>query len=167
MGPINGIRKTIYSVFEVLAISAFLIMITSSVLQVFFRYVLNAPLQWTEELARLTCVLTTYFGGVVILMSREHIRVDIIDSYVSGRSADLLAMLCDLLISWFLLSVAYGCWRLTGATWETYTATMDWFRMGYIYVAVGISMLVMTFVLLLDMFERAMHMAGRARGAEQ
>ena len=75
-----------------------------------------------------------------------------------------VAMLVDLLISWFLLSVAYGCWLLTNATWETYTATMDWFRTGYIYAAVGISMLVMTFLLLLDMFERAMHMAGRAKG---
>ncbi|PTM40972.1 TRAP-type C4-dicarboxylate transport system permease small subunit [Bosea sp. 124] len=167
MAPVKGIRRTIYVVFETLAISAFLIMITSSVLQVFFRYILNAPLQWTEELARLTCVLTTYFGGVVILITREHIRVDIIDGYVSGRSADVVAMLVDLLISWFLISVAYGCWLLTNATWETFTATMDWFRTGYVYAAVGISMLVMTFLMLLDMFERAMHMAGRARGAEQ
>lgn len=166
MAPINGIRRTIYVVFETLAICAFLIMITSSVLQVFFRYVLDSPLQWTEELARLTCVLTTYFGGVVILMTREHIRVDIIDNYVFGRSADAVAMLVDLLMSWFLLSVAYGCWRLTNATWETFTATMDWFRTGYIYAAVGISMLVMTFLLLLDMFERSMHMAGRARKVE-
>ena len=34
---------------------------------------------WTEELARLMCVFTTYFGSVVVLMLREHIRVDVID----------------------------------------------------------------------------------------
>jgi TRAP-type C4-dicarboxylate transport system permease small subunit len=165
MDHVQGIRRKIYYLFEILAVSAFLIMISSSIMQVFFRYVLNAPLQWTEELARLMCVLTTYLGGVVVLLAREHIRVDIIDNYVSGRSADVVAMLGDLLVSWFLLSVAYGCWLLTRATWETYTATMDWFRMGYIYAAVGVSVVVMTFLLLLDMYDRAMRMAQRTRGA--
>ncbi len=161
MDHIQGIRRHIYYLFEILAVSAFLLMIVSSILQVFFRYVLNEPLQWTEELARLMCVLTTYFGGVVVLLAREHIRVDIIDGYVSGRSADLVAMIGDLLIAWFLISVAYGCRLLTRATWETYTATMDWFRMGYIYAAVGVSVSVMAFLVLLDMYDRAMHMAGR------
>jgi TRAP-type C4-dicarboxylate transport system permease small subunit len=165
MDHIQGIRRKIYYLFETLAVSAFLIMILSSILQVFFRYVLNAPLQWTEELARLMCVLTTYFGAVVVLLAREHIRVDIIDNYVSGRSADVVAMLGDLLIAWFLLSVAYGCWLLRRATWETYTATMDWFRMGYIYAAVGVSVVVMTFLVLLDMYDRAMRMAERTRKA--
>ena len=155
----QGIRRHVYALFEILAVTAFLTMIGSSILQVFFRYVLNAPLQWTEELARLACVLTTYFGGVVVLLARENIRVDIIDHYVSGRGADAVAMLCDLLIVWFLLSVAYGCWLLTNATWETFTATMDWLRMGYIYAAVGISVVVMAALVLLDMFERAMHLA--------
>jgi TRAP-type C4-dicarboxylate transport system permease small subunit len=161
MNHIQGIRRKTYYLFEALAVSAFLIMISSSILQVFFRYVMNSPLQWTEELARLMCVLTTYFGGVVVLLAREHIRVDIIDNYVSGRSADVVAMIGDLLIAWFLLSVAYGCWLLRRATWETYTATMDWFRMGYIYAAVGVSVLVMTILVLLDMYDRAMRMADR------
>jgi TRAP-type C4-dicarboxylate transport system permease small subunit len=163
MDHIQGFRRKIYYLFEILAVSAFLIMILSSILQVFFRYVLGAPLQWTEELARLMCVLTTYFGGVVVLLAREHIRVDIIDSHVSGRSADVVAMLGDLLVAWFLLSVAYGCWLLRRATWETYTATMDWFRMGYIYTAVGVSVVVMAFLVLLDMYDRAMRMAGHTR----
>ena len=51
-------------------------MLASSLLQVFFRYAINAPLMWTEELARLMCVVTTYFGSVVVLIAREHIRVD-------------------------------------------------------------------------------------------
>lgn len=165
MDQIRGIRRHIYHLFEVLAVAAFLTMIGSSILQVFFRYVLNAPLQWTEELARLTCVLTTYFGGVVVLLARENIRVDLIDNYVSGRGADALAMLCDLLIVWFLLSVAYGCYLLTNATWQTYTATMDWLRMGYIYAAVGISITVMAALVLLDMYERAMRLARPLGGA--
>jgi TRAP-type C4-dicarboxylate transport system permease small subunit len=163
MEPLRGIRRVIFSIFETLAVSAFVIMLASSVLQVFFRYILDAPLQWTEELARLMCVLTTYFGGVVVLLAREHIRVDIIDSFLSRRGADVAGLLVDLMIAWFLLSVGYGCWLLMNATWTTFTATMDWFRMGYIYAAVGVSVVVMTLLLILDMFDRAMRLTSRTR----
>ncbi len=166
MEQLGGIRRIIYYSFEALAVTAFLIMLASSLLQVFFRYVLEMPLQWTEELARLMCVLTTYFGGVVVLLAREHIRVDILDGVLSGRAADILAMIVDVLIAWFLLSVAYGCWLLMNATWTTFTATMDWFRMGYIYAAVGFSILVMTFLVILDIFDRAMRMAGSSKEAD-
>jgi len=163
MESLRGIRRVVFFTFEILAISAFVIMLASSVLQVFFRYIMDAPLQWTEELARLMCVLTTYFGGVVVLLAREHIRVDIIDGFVSGRGADILALVVDLMMAWFLLSVGYGCWLLMNATWMTFTATMDWFRMGHIYAAVGVSVLVMTLLLILDMYDRAMRMVGRTR----
>lgn len=163
MEPLRGIRRVAYFTFEILAVGAFMIMLTSSVLQVFFRYIMDAPLQWTEELARLMCVLTTYFGGVVVLLAREHIRVDIIDGFVSGRGSDILALVVDLMIAWFLLSVGYGCWLLMNATWTTFTATMDWFRMGHIYAAVGVSVIVMTLLLILDMYDRAMRMVGRTR----
>jgi len=167
MVPLTGIRRVLYYLFEALAVCAFLIMLCSSILQVYFRYVMDMPLQWTEELARLMCVLTTYFGAVVVLLNREHIRVDIIDGFVTGRlGRDVLALAIDLLITWFLVSVAYGCWLLMNATWTTFTASMDWFRTGYVYAAVGISMVVMTFLLILDMFDRTMRLAGRNRNAD-
>ena len=74
MKTVAGIRRSIFYVFETLALATFVLMLGSSVLQVFFRYVLNMPLMWTEELARLMAVLTTFFGSVVVLIAREHIR---------------------------------------------------------------------------------------------
>ncbi len=67
MESLRGIRRILFYLFEVLAVTTFLVMLASSILQVFFRYVLDMPLQWTEELARLMCVLTTYFGSIVVL----------------------------------------------------------------------------------------------------
>ena len=159
MESLRGIRRILFYLFEVLAVTTFLVMLGSSILQVFFRYVLDMPLQWTEELARLMCVLTTYFGSIVVILAREHIRVDLVDGLMSGRPRQLLNLFVDLLIAWFLVSVAYGCWLLMNATWTTYTATMDWFRMGYIYAAVGVSMAVMTFLVVLDMYDRVLALA--------
>ena len=160
---IAGTRRVIFNLFESVAIIAFLVMLASSLLQVFFRYAVNAPLMWTEELARLMCVVTTYFGSVAVLIAREHIRVDSIDGWLQGRSAAVLGLIVDLLIAWFMVALMIGCWLMVSATWTTYTASMPWFRMGYVYAAVCVAACGMLLVLMLDIYERALGLAqGRA-----
>ena len=147
-------RRVLFIVFETIAITAFLIMLGSSILQVIFRYLSDFSLMWTEELARLMCVFTTYFGGVVVLMLREHIRVDVIDSLVGPRGRAVAAIVSDVLVTWFLVVFAIGCWLMAEATWQTETATMDWFRMGYVYVGVGIAVVAMIAITALDATNR-------------
>lgn len=166
MKAIAGLRRAIFYLFEVVAIVAFLLMLGSSVLQVFFRYVINMPLMWTEELARLMCVLTTYFGSVVVLIAREHIRVEMADAWLTGRAAAALGIGVDLLMTWFLLALAFGCYLMTSATWTTFTASMAWFRMGYIYAAVGVAAAAMALILILDIYAQLLVIAGRRKEAE-
>lgn len=160
MRHIAAFRRQVYVFFETIAITFFLVMLLSSLVQVFFRYILNAPLMWTEELARLMAVGTTYFGSVVVLIAREHIRVDVIDPLLGLRTTAVLAVVGDILMAWFLASVAFGCWLMTRATWTTFTATMDWFRMGYVYAAVGVAVATMVVVLLLDVVMRLAALTG-------
>jgi TRAP-type C4-dicarboxylate transport system permease small subunit len=109
---------------------------------------------WTEELARLMCVFTTYFGAVVVLMLREHIRVDVLDAHLGARGRAIAALISDVLVTWFLIVFAVGCWLMARATWETETATMDWFRMGYVYVGVGIAVVVMIGLIIGDLIRQ-------------
>jgi TRAP-type C4-dicarboxylate transport system permease small subunit len=143
-----------FLVLEGVAIAAFLIMLGSSILQVFLRYLTDISLMWTEELARLMCVFTTYFGAVVVLMLREHIRVDVLDAHLGARGRAIAALISDVLVTWFLIVFAVGCWLMARATWETETATMDWFRMGYVYVGVGIAVAVMIGLIIGDLFRQ-------------
>jgi TRAP-type C4-dicarboxylate transport system permease small subunit len=153
MTAMAAVRRFLLVSFEVVALAAFIVMLLSSILQVIFRYVLNLPLMWTEELARLMCVLTTYFGAVVVLLLREHIRVDFIDTVLRLRGRAVAAVVGDVLIGWFLVAFAYGCWLMAQATWATETATMEWFRMGYIYAAVGVAALAMLVAVIIDIIE--------------
>ena len=54
-------------------------------LQIAFRYVLNAPLVWTEELARYLYVWTCYLGGVVALRRGNHIVIALVQERLPGR----------------------------------------------------------------------------------
>ena len=153
MAAMAAFRRFLLVSFEVVALAAFVVMLLSSILQVIFRYVLNLPLMWTEELARLMCVLTTYFGTVVVLLLREHIRVDFIDTVLRPRGRAIAAVVGDILIGWFLVAFAYGCWLMAQATWATETAMMEWFRMGYIYAAVGVAAVAMLVTVIIDIIE--------------
>lgn len=118
---------------------------------------------WTEELARLMLILTTYFGSVAVLIAREHIRVELIDGWVRGRPALVLGIVVDILLVWFFLALAYGCWLMSRVTWATASTTMDWLKTGYIYAGVGVSVAAMTLIVLLDIVTRARALLGGER----
>ena len=54
------------------------IMFVSFLLQIFFRYVLNRPLGWTEEVTVLCWVWVVLWGGAFIVPERDEIRFDIV-----------------------------------------------------------------------------------------
>ena len=45
-------------------------------LQVFYRYVLNAPLLWPEELARYLQIWLTFVGASIAIQERGHVQVE-------------------------------------------------------------------------------------------
>lgn len=65
----------------------------ASALQVCFRYVLNAPLPWPEEVSSLLLVWLTYVGALVLPESRLHVAIDALYGRLppaARRGADLL-----------------------------------------------------------------------------
>ena len=56
------------------------------ILQIFFRYVLNSPVGWTEELSTLMWIWGILWGAVFVLKERDEVRFDIIYSVVSERT---------------------------------------------------------------------------------
>jgi C4-dicarboxylate transporter DctQ subunit len=56
------------------------------ILQIFFRYVLNSPVGWTEELSTLMWIWGILWGAVFVLKERDEVRFDIIYSVMSERT---------------------------------------------------------------------------------
>lgn len=55
----------------------FLVILAVTLAQVFFRYVLDAPLIWSEELSRLLIVWVAFLGGAVVCWDGRHLNVDV------------------------------------------------------------------------------------------
>jgi C4-dicarboxylate transporter DctQ subunit len=58
------------------------LMFVSFLLQIAFRYVLNQPLGWTEEVTVLCWVWVVLWGAALVLSDREEIRFDIVYTLV-------------------------------------------------------------------------------------
>jgi len=83
-------------------------LIVLSVLQVFTRYVLNAPLSWTEEVSTWFLVWMTYVGAYTLLYRDAHARVEIIDEFFGNRVARWVHTFWDVVIGLFLIAMAYA-----------------------------------------------------------
>lgn len=76
-----------------------------NVLQVVFRYVIGAPLGWTEEVMRYAVVWVTFLAATAAVHRGEHMVIDVL-------GPALPALLQRLLYIVVLLCVAAFCWVL-------------------------------------------------------
>lgn len=68
-------------------------MFLTFVLQIFSRYVLDAPLGWTLELTLTLWVWIVFFGCAFVVRDRDHVTFDILYLAVGSRTRRVFAMI--------------------------------------------------------------------------
>jgi TRAP-type C4-dicarboxylate transport system permease small subunit len=86
-------------------LAAIVVLIT---VQVFCRYVLNAPLSWPEELASILFISMTYLGALVLPALRQHVSVDVFYLLLPRWAGRLLDVATDLFCVVFFGVIVYG-----------------------------------------------------------
>ena len=82
------------------------IMFISFLLQIAFRYVLNRPLGWTDEVTVLCWVWLVLWGAAFILSDKDEIRFDIVYEHVSPRTRRIFTIISSLaLVVLFVVSL--------------------------------------------------------------
>ena len=95
------------------------------IFQVFTRYVLDMPLSWSEEVARLLVVWLTFVGAGFVASRNAHIAVDIVAVYLPRRIAtasQIFAMLVVVAASAYMVWAAISLMVLTGPLQMTATS---------------------------------------------
>ena len=111
---------------------------------VLFRYVLNSPLTWTEELASLLFAWVTFVGAYVGFRSRSHISIDTLVIFLPPVVRLWVARFVDVSV---LLLLALFLWEgtsLTLTTWSLEFPAMEISR-GYLYLAIPVGAVLMAF----------------------
>ena len=123
--------------------------------QVFTRFVLRDPSSWTEELARYLMIWVGLIGAAYAAGRHKHLAVDILAGKLTESRARLLRLIIGVCTLIFALAALFGggirlVWVMLklGQT----SASLQW-PLGYVYLALPVSGLLIAFYAILDMID--------------
>jgi TRAP-type C4-dicarboxylate transport system permease small subunit len=99
-------------------------MTVSIILQVFFRYVVNRPLIWPEEFARMLMIWSIFLASFYALIEGGHIGLNFVKKRFSKRVAKIMDITSHLLMLGFLLIMVIKGAESTVAVADEYTPTL-------------------------------------------
>jgi|LSQX01.1.fsa_nt_gb TRAP-type C4-dicarboxylate transport system permease small subunit len=127
------------------AITAFIVMVISSSLQIIFRFVLNIPLPWSEELSRFAFVWSTTLGISIFMRGRKHSSVDILETILPPKYKKVLLALTDILCELFFIVMIIGGIRMVNVTMNQISPALS-VPMGTMYLSIPLSAAIMMFM---------------------
>jgi len=122
----------------VVCIALFVAILVVMVLQVAFRYVLNSPLTWTEELARILYIWACYLGAPVALRRGNHVTIVFVLERLPRALSRVLTLGIQVIsLAFFLLLAILGAILASRShTIEAITLPIPW---SVIYLAAPLS----------------------------
>ncbi len=114
---------------------------------VVFRYVLNSPLAWTEELASLLFAWLTFVGAYAGFRARSHIAIDTLVIWLPARVRRTLTYLVDVGVLCLLAIFIWEGFQLVLTTWSLEYPAMEISR-GYLYLSLPVGACLMAVAIL-------------------
>lgn len=114
------------------------VMVVAVFLQVLFRFFLDQPLAWTEELARYLLIWITFLGSAYGMAVKAHIGTEYIQKFLSPLLNKIvvgIAAVCSLCFFGVMVQQGY----LLSARSMTQTSPTLLVPMGYVYMVIPIS----------------------------
>jgi TRAP-type C4-dicarboxylate transport system permease small subunit len=115
--------------------------------QVWYRFILNDPLSWSEEAGRYLFVWISFMGAAAGVRYQVHLGIDLMDKLLPPGAYRFVVVLVNLIIQIFLLMIVYWGFKILGIIQFQESASMH-ISMRYPYMAVpvgGIFMFINSF----------------------
>mgnify|MGYP005761681967 FL=1 len=98
----NPALEIIRKINDPAVVGLFFAMTVTVLIQVFFRFVLQSPLRWTEELARYLMIWLVLLASSIAMRNRAHLQVDVLTSALPRGPKRALTFVVDVLTIIFL-----------------------------------------------------------------
>jgi len=123
------------------------VMFISVCLQVFFRYVLESPLSWSEELARYVFVWISFLGAAMALGKRLHFGIDYLVNKFPPRLRAGVELITNCAILVFVLVLVVKGFQTATTARFSHSAGLN-LRMDIVFDAIPVSGLIMAYYLI-------------------
>lgn len=145
-------RRRFFAAIEALLFVHVVALLALIVLQVFTRYVLQAGVTWTEEVARMILVWTVMLGAAVAMDRNEHYVITIFSAKFGGTLRLWVLVATNVFGLLFLVAlVHYGSLYMAANMKTSYVATGV--SRGWVYLALPVGSAIMAASLLLHSIE--------------
>lgn len=124
----------------------FTVMVVVIFFQVIFRYSLERPLAWSEEVARYLFVWATFLGASVAFYEGTHINVTYFtDLPKNPRIRAAIMVLADLACMFFLVVFVWHGFAVASRIHGLgqFSPSMEWLSIGLVFLAIPIGSLFM------------------------
>jgi TRAP-type C4-dicarboxylate transport system permease small subunit len=143
--PGNRFAEGLTAVLEYLTMAMIALMAILVVAQVVLRYVFNDPLDWSEEMARITFIYITFIGIGAAYGRRRHMAVDALIIELPAKLRRIVEVSAVGLATAFLLTVIVLTFRSMTELYrmDVTTPALE-YPMAFVYlvIPVGISALI-------------------------
>lgn len=136
----------------ILSISSFALMllVVTVTWQVFSRYVLNDPSNWTDELARYSMVWLGLLGASYLFGRKGHLAITLLDGYLKGKAHTALHILINgISFAFVSLAMFKGGLALMGRTTQQLSPALQ-LPMSTVYSILPISAVIILIYLALN-----------------
>jgi TRAP-type C4-dicarboxylate transport system permease small subunit len=134
----DSISEKVDRLTSLICIVLILFMTVEVIVAVFFRYALDAPIKWGEELARLVMVWAGLLGVSIALKDGEHIGLEALVSRLSGRTLAGCNLIVHSLVGIFLVVLLLWGINISIAAWGTFLPALQ-IKWTWSHLAVPIS----------------------------
>lgn len=136
-----GLVRNIFEIY-IPAIS-FIAMFTAFILQVFFRYVLNLPLTWTQDIIVIGFVYTVIFGACYTMRAGRHVKFTMVYDLLKPRAAAWTRLAGDIIIVATFAALIVPSWKYA---WFLHFQKTPVFRVNYSFIFVPFTYFVVTVI---------------------
>jgi len=126
------------NLFEILSMIFLAGILLAVVLQVFFRYVAQLTVPWTEEVARYLGIWMVFMGAAVAVAHEAHIKITFFLERLPDGVRKIFNLSIDGVMFLFTLIVFLGSIQLIRLNWAQEAVTFP-MSVGVLYLAIAIS----------------------------
>ena len=123
------------------AIALFVLIFALVLTQILFRHFLNAPLIWSEELARYAFIWLCYIGWIMGHQHGDHIAIQLLRDRYRGATKRAFAFLVELGHILLAILLLWQGWKLMKRNLNVETITL-FFPFAVVYAIVPVTALI-------------------------
>lgn len=152
--------RLVWRVLEVAVLTAFVVMLTLVTAQVFFRYIMQVSVPWTEEAARWFYAWQIFLGSAIATKEGLHLRADFLLARFPPRVKACVDFVISLAGLVFLAGIIWGSLLMMRAVYPVEAGSFP-VSTSYLYLSIPVSLIIMVYLTVKDVIRDWRTLFGR------